>query len=145
MSGLGFFSNLELCFQPSWFQGCPTSLPLHPVGCPHVSRTHQCPHGQALLLGCSGPWPSLPHERLAPPSLAWHLVVTVMWQVPNLPVLSSTIITVSSSLDPMSLNIVLFLPDFFFKLTAFYFSSFSFRNLLLGFQMTKKISPFSKD
>lgn len=103
-----FLSNLELCFQPSWFQGCPTSptpAPRRLSPCP--SRPHQCPHGQALLLGCSGLWPSLPHERLAPPSLAWHLVVNSHVTGTKSPVLSSTIITVSSSLDPMSLNIVL--------------------------------------
>lgn len=112
-----FLSHLELCFQPSCFQGCPPSpTPAPPRLSPCPSRPHQCPCGQALLLGCSGPWPPQPHERLSPPSLAWQLVVNSHVTGTKPPVLSSTIITVSSFLDPTSQYSTFFL--IVFKLTA---------------------------
>ena len=112
-----FLSHLELCFQPSCFQGCPPSpTPAPPRLSPCPSRPHQCPCSQALLLGCSGPWPPLPHERLSPPSLAWQLVVNSHVTGTKPPVLSSTIIIVSSFLDPMSQYSTFFL--IFFKLIA---------------------------
>lgn len=74
---IGIFLTLGPCFQPS----CLPALSPHPSFSPCPPRSGCVPLVRQFSPGATGPWRSLIHEHLSPPSLAWLLVINghVTW------------------------------------------------------------------